>query len=731
MKYKIWLTILIVLGVNESFSQNIASIRARSTGSIVTARGIVSNGSEFGTTRYFQDASAGIAAVGNRVSNFFPGDSVEVTGTLRLNNGLLEINPVSSAKILGRGKTLLPIKTTFSDGFSEKYEGMLMAFEGVTFSASGTFSGGTNYNVSQNGKAAELRVNSGTNIVGTSIPPGRASVVGVMSQFGFTPTTGYQVLPRTWKDIQADMGPVVVEPLEASDIQTNSLEISFETLNNGSSLLYWGLNSSTLNGPVVATNMTKTHKLRITGLQPATVYYVLAAAVNANGDTSFSSPAPFITRSLSSGDIEAYFTRAVDNSVAQFNNANYVNRAIDDTLIAYINRATESIDIAIYNWNNSGLSDISTALNNAFNRGVKIRVITDGGTATLGLNTLNNQVPRLESPTTSAYTIMHNKFVIFDCDAADPLLPILWTGSTNWTNNQINLDPNDVILFQDQSICKVFKMEFEEMWGGSGMSPQTANSRFGSFKSDNTPHQLNIGGKAVEVYFSPSDNTEDHLLDLIASADSDIEVGTNLMTRSSISNSIIANVQARSLFGAVVIGDISIGGPYNALRNTPQMTGQVKHWNQQGLFHHKYCIIDQNDPGSDPTLWTGSHNWSNAANTMNDENTVVVHDFDIVNQYFQSWLNNYKILGGRNWVTSANQLKGSELRMYPNPVTERLFLISEVIPSSIDIYNVEGRMLMSLKNTKDVNVSALEKGIYVADVLRADGQRQILRFIKI
>ena len=57
---------------------------------------------------------------------------------------------------------------------------------------------------------------------------------------------------------------------------------------------------------------------------------------------------------------------------------------------------------------------------------------------------------------------MHNKFVVFDANSSDPDKPIVWTGATNFTDGQINTDPNNVIIVQDQSLAKTFQLEFKE-----------------------------------------------------------------------------------------------------------------------------------------------------------------------------------------------------------------------------------------------------------------------------
>ena len=63
-------------------------------------------------------------------------------------------------------------------------------------------------------------------------------------------------------------------------------------------------------------------------------------------------------------------------------------------------------------------------------------------------------------------------------------------------------------------------------------------------------------------------------------------------------------------------------------------------------MHHKFMVVDNFDTSSDPLVLLGSHNWSSAAQTKNDENTLIVHDANIVNQYYQSFAYLYLQAGG-------------------------------------------------------------------------------------
>jgi len=102
MKHIISLFFLIVT-VNFCLAQkNIAEARSM-VGQTITVSGIVTNGPELGVIRYMQDGTGGIAAYGSALTSVQTGDSITVTGTLKAYNNLLEIDPISSVKILSSG----------------------------------------------------------------------------------------------------------------------------------------------------------------------------------------------------------------------------------------------------------------------------------------------------------------------------------------------------------------------------------------------------------------------------------------------------------------------------------------------------------------------------------------------------------------------------------------------------------------------------------------------------
>jgi PKD repeat protein len=64
---------------------------------------------------------------------------------------------------------------------------------------------------------------------------------------------------------------------------------------------------------------------------------------------------------------------------------------------------------------------------------------------------------------------------------------------------------------------------------------------------------------------------------------------------------------------------------------------RVEDWG--GKLHHKVGVIDAF--GSDPTVVTGSFNWTASANDSNDENTLIIHNTDIATAFYDEMVKLY------------------------------------------------------------------------------------------
>ena len=696
---KLLFTFLAFFSAIQLFAQqNIADVR-NSVGQNVTVTGIVTNGDELGSIRYFEDGTAGLAAYGSKLANVKRGDSILISGTLKDYNNLLEIDPVESVTIISSGNDLPTPKLITIDQISENYEGQLIQINNIEIeNANGTFDGGKNYNFINGSEKGVFRTNTSSPIVGQVIPTGKINIVAICSQYSFYPNdtqSGYQLLPRTMDDFVSGNSVNFTSPVEINNITKEGFTLSWSTDVEASSEVIFGLSNDQSSWTNFITGSSSQaddgyfHVIEFSGLEPATIVYVKAFSV-LHTDTTFSSVGVFATESNSSGEIKVYFNTTVNRDVSTGSAAQDIGGALEDTLIAYINRAEETIDFCIYNINNSGLSNMSQALNEAHNRGVRIRFITCGSTAHLGANDLVSEIPVIVSPDNLESGLMHNKFASFDAQSTNPNKPWIWSGSTNLTEDQINSDANNMIFIQDQSLAKAYQIEFEEMWGSDGDQPNENNSKFGAAKINNTFHEFIIDGNRLQSYFSPSDGTNQQIINAINTADNDLNVETMLLTRTDLANAIRDAKERGVEVNVITNSPAENTSTVNDILNDALPTGKFVFDNFAiGTLHHKLAIVDANFAASDPQVITGSHNWSNAANDRNDENTLIIHNEEIVNQYFQQFAYRFAENGG-DLVVSTERIEIKNIVIYPNPTVEKITISSQTPIKEIQLFSISG-----------------------------------------
>jgi phosphatidylserine/phosphatidylglycerophosphate/cardiolipin synthase-like enzyme len=470
------------------------------------------------------------------------------------------------------------------------------------------------------------------------------NITAICSQFDYaSPSAGYQILPRDLNDLHVTSSIYLTGSLSNTAFTKTDLDFNWTTNISGTTEMFYGSSPETVTtNKTASTGGLTSHSISLSGLSAGEITWVQAFSVSGS-DTAKSAVRPFATISNSTGDMKYYFNSPVDHSYSKGVDAIYLPSLIDDTLINYINRTKYSIDLTIYNFNNQGISNISDALKAAANRGVRVRVIGCGTTANLGIDELAGSLVHVLIGPDGGHRlgIMHNKFIVFDAQSADPNEPLVWTGSTNFTDDQINLDANNVIIVQDQSLARSYQIEFEEMWGSTGDNADATKAHFGSTKKNNTPHEFVINGKRVESYFSPTDGVNGRIVEVINTANNDLSIATMLITRTEMADAIAARKSAG--VATNVITNNASGN--STIVNTTLTASLSTHYTfdnvSSGLLHNKYMIVDQDAPASDPMVLTGSHNWSAAADNDNDENTLVVHDATIANVYYQNFVKRF------------------------------------------------------------------------------------------
>lgn len=733
----LFVTIAIYVALaNSLFAQNIsiASARALPVGSNVTVTGVCLNGAELGSNiRYIYDGTGYIAVFGSMISASLIGDEISVTGTTVQFQNLLEIGTLTNATINSSGNALpSPVLVTPLQ-MDESHESWLVKMDNISFANAGAVIGGNaTYNFSNsNGETGALYVRGGSPLIGQTLPLGNVNATGICTQY----QSSYQFLLRSIADLVPVGTLYFTKKPYPINITTLSFEIDWETNMNSSSYIKYGKTPLLELGVLNGNSNTTSHTVTVTGAAASEVYYAQCFSVAGN-DTAFSDPQIYMTASGSSGDMICYFNRSVDHTKANppTNLATQLLYAMDDTLKAYMDRAVSTLDIAIYNLDNNNTSNIIQAINDAYARGVQVRIIADGSNANNGLPFINANIPVVLSPQIPLFyfTIMHNKFVIIDANHSDVNKAVVWTGSTNWTGDQLNTDANNVLIVQDKSLAKAYTMEFEEMWGSNTAIPNAGNAKFGPDKLDNTPHEFNINGKRVECYFSPSDKVNSEIERTILTANSQLQLAAMVITRFDLANAIAASV-GWGVDANAILDDSANGGGTSFLIMEAVLHNKIilyDHGALPGILHHKYIIIDQDNALNDALVLTGSHNFSSTANSKNDENTLVVHDAAIANQYYQEFVARFNESGGG--LALSQEKERNSINIFPNPTRNEFAIFSESSsPVTVTIYDNKGQLVLQTQgNMQDrINVDFLPQGMYHIEITgKINSQGRLIKY---
>jgi len=285
---------------------------------------------------------------------------------------------------------------------------------------------------------------------------------------------------------------------------------------------------------------------------------------------------------------------------------------VDGPLVGAIDAARLSIDIAAYSIT---LNSFRNALLNAHDRGVTIRIVMES------TNMDTSDVDRLLEAGIPIVGdgqdgLMHDKFMVIDKSE-------VWMGSMNFTDSGTYDDNNHLMRIHSAKMAENYTKEFEEMF---------VENRFGENTLPETPHpSLTIDGTRVDTFFSPDDGVANQLATVLSRAEESIY----FLAFSFTSNDLGAILREKEKDGLTVRGVMdeeqvssNQGTEYDPFK---QAGLDVRIDGNDGQMHHKVFIID----GSIVVI--GSYNFSQSAETRNDENTLIIYNEAIARQFMKEF----------------------------------------------------------------------------------------------
>jgi phosphatidylserine/phosphatidylglycerophosphate/cardiolipin synthase-like enzyme len=301
------------------------------------------------------------------------------------------------------------------------------------------------------------------------------------------------------------------------------------------------------------------------------------------------------------------------------NKPNIITGSVEEKLIAYINAAQSSIHIAAFEFN---LTAVAQALIAAKQRGVDVRWVTDSENglqadrqAGRGQFALLTQAGIEVRGDLNRSAYMHNKFLIFDRQT-------VWTGSTNLTRNGVYAQNNNVLVIRSPQLAEYYESEFEEMWNG----------QFGVDSPSRLAEQtLLIYDTPIQLIFTPEDQAlEPFIIPLVQTAQSSIYFMAFSFTDYPLADAMIQ----RYLHGVEVAGVFETFGSQtdaSELRTLYCAEVPVRQDGNKGFMHHKVIIVDQR------YVITGSLNFSTRAESVNDENVIILDNPEIARRYVEEF----------------------------------------------------------------------------------------------
>ncbi|BBB70214.1 hypothetical protein UNDYM_5961 (plasmid) [Undibacterium sp. YM2] len=327
----------------------------------------------------------------------------------------------------------------------------------------------------------------------------------------------------------------------------------------------------------------------------------------------------------------------------------WLSRGLHEALLTLISRADSpawKVHAAIYEFQDGPALD---ALAQASSKGAEVHALFDaipGENHPMDENKKAITAAGIEAlciPRTHG-KIMHNKFVVLTYNGT---AQVVWTGSTNWTQNGIYGHSNLGHVVQDKALAQAFLTYWERL----STDPKT--DRTSGYKTSNveqTPAPVADWPQSLACIFSPRNNQDalDWYGELAGGASSGLfatfAFGMNktfqnvygrdddvlrfalmdkrtAQTREPARSNDLAAIHAIAARKNVVlaIGNNIVTNEFD--RWLAEMHQIVDHVNVPWI-HTKYMLVDP--LGDEPVVIVGSANFSDASTTDNDENMLVI-----------------------------------------------------------------------------------------------------------
>ncbi len=290
-------------------------------------------------------------------------------------------------------------------------------------------------------------------------------------------------------------------------------------------------------------------------------------------------------------------------------------------LIRAINLCNSSFNGAFYDISSVRVEE---ALIKAYKRGVSVKIVTDSDNFSGKSieHIIDSGIPVVDDRNQG---LMHNKFAIIDDS-------IVYTGSTNATDNGVFRNNNNSILIRSPELAEIYNSEFDEMFMHGVFGNKYEAGALTPFLKK---YYVKVDEININAYFAPEDNVERIINKRLKKAKKTIRFMAFSFTSDCIGETMIEKFKE----GVSIEGVFESRGSQSEYSEYTKMMIEglpvVKDHNRY-IMHHKVIIID------DSIVITGSFNFSKNANSRNDENILILESNEIAAKYTEEFRRVYK-----------------------------------------------------------------------------------------
>jgi hypothetical protein len=267
--------------------------------------------------------------------------------------------------------------------------------------------------------------------------------------------------------------------------------------------------------------------------------------------------------------------------------------------------------------------------------------------------------------------LQHNKSIVVDGDEAK----IAIGGSVNLSWRGIYVQNNNAVVLQGANAVQIFNDAFDNLWANPD------NPR--GFDNTASADWIGLGFTNVDaqVTFSPHSTSNAKLQEIandISSTESSLFYSLAFLyeTKGAILDAITKVTSEDNIF-VYGLSDKKVGGlniqlpngnppvvfPAALLKDVPPPFDQEATGGSGTRLHHKFVVIDFNKPTA--RVYTGSYNFSIAADTKNAENLFVIKDQRVATSYMVEAVSMFDHYTFRDSEANASDDQPLELQIPP------------------------------------------------------------------